>query len=383
MKYVQIATPSVGPEELAALVESLESGWLTQGPKVKAFEEAFAARHQSPHALAVTSCTTALHLAMLALGIGPGDRVVVPSFTWVATANAAEYCGATPVFCDSDPETYNIAPAAFRRLVEEMAGRGQKPKAMVAVHLFGLMAGMDEIMATAGEFGLKVIEDAACAAGAALNGRPAGTFGDIGCFSFHPRKTITTGEGGMLLTADGQLAEKLARLRSHGASLSEEARHHGARPWMLPEFNEVGYNYRMSDLQGAVGLAQIGRLDGFIEERRHWAAWYGRELAGLPWLKLPEAPAGFEHSWQAYVAVVDEKLSPLGRDEIMEAMEKAGLASRPGTHAIHMLGYYRNKYGPQNLPQAGRLYRQSLTLPLHNRMAEEDYRRVADCLKGL
>lgn len=263
-RQIQISVPSTGDEEWQAVREPLASGWLTQGPKVAAFERAFAERHQVKHALAVTSCTTGLHLTLAAAGIGPGDEVIVPAFTWVATANVVLYTGATPVFADVSRETNNIDVADLRRRITP------RTKAVIAVHLFGLCADIPAIRDVLRP-GVLLIEDCACAAGASLNGVPAGGLGEAGVFSFHPRKSITTGEGGMVTTNRGDLALVAERLRNHGASVSEEQRHRGPRPYLLPEFNLLGFNYRMTDLQGAVGLVQLSKLDRFLAERQRWA----------------------------------------------------------------------------------------------------------------
>ena len=222
-RRIQISLPSTGEEEWQACREPLMSGWLTQGPAVAAFEKAFAERHQVAHALATTSCTTGLHLILAAMGIGPGDEVIVPAFTWVATANVVLYCGATPVLADVDPETYNVDPADVARKLTE------RTKAVIVVHLFGLVADMEGIREVLPAH-VRIVEDAACAAGAALDGVPAGGLGDAAAFSFHPRKSVTTGEGGMVTTNDAALAETANMMRNHGASISEEQRHSGPRP---------------------------------------------------------------------------------------------------------------------------------------------------------
>lgn len=377
-RTIQISLPCTGEEEWQACKEPLMSGWLTQGPKVAAFEKAFAERHHVNHALATTSCTTALHLALAALGIGPGDEVILPAFTWVATANAVLYCGATPVFADVRTDTYNIDPEDVARRVTP------RTKAIIPVHLFGLCADMDALRAVLPS-GVRILEDAACAAGAVYKGIPAGGLGDAAAFSFHPRKSITTGEGGMLTTNDPELAEMANMLRNHGASISEEQRHSGPRPYLLPEFNLLGFNYRMTDLQGAVGLTQLSKLDRFIEERRAWASWYTQELAEISWMHTPRVAEGYQHAWQAYVTYVDPESAPFSRNEIMDRLQQKGIATRPGTHAVHMLGYYRDRFDlkAEDYPGARDCDANTMAIPLHNRMTADDYAHVVSTLKGL
>jgi len=376
--HIQIATPSLGEEEWQALREPIESGWLTQGPKVAAFEKAFAARHGVKHAIAVTSATTGLHLALAALEIGPGDEVIVPAFTWVATANVVVYCGATPVFADVNRETFNIDLQDIARRVTP------RTKAVIPVHLFGLCADIDAIRKVLRP-DIRIIEDAACAAGAAWQGRSAGSLGDLGVFSFHPRKSITTGEGGMVTTNDDKLAERVKMLRNHGASVSEEERHRGPRPYLLPEFDLLGFNYRMTDLQGAVGLVQLKKLDRFIDERARMAAQYRSELAEVKWLRLPAEPENGRHAWQAFVTYVDPKITLRPRNEIMEFLQQQGISTRPGTHAVHMLGYYRKRFGfkPDDFPGARDCDRNSMAIPLHNRMTHDDFSYVVKTLHSL
>jgi perosamine synthetase len=377
-RQIQIATPSLGKEEWEALREPIESGWLTQGPKVAAFESAFAQRHQVKHAIAVTSATTGLHLALAALEIGPGDEVIVPAFTWVATANVVIYCGATPVFVDVDRITFNIDLKSLARCVTP------RTKAIIPVHLFGLCADIDAVR-SAIRPDIKIVEDAACAAGAALGDRPAGSLGDLGVFSFHPRKSITTGEGGMITTNDDHLAEQVKRLRNHGASVSEEERHRGPRPYLLPEFEMLGFNYRMTDLQGAIGLVQLTKLDRFIDERAKMAAEYRKDLADLQWLRMPGEPSKGRHAWQACVTYVDPTTAPMPRNQIMETLQQQGIATRPGTHAVHMLKYYRQRFGlrPEDYPGARDCDQHTMAIPLHNKLSSDDYLYVVSALRQL
>ena len=375
IRRIQISLPHTGDDEWQACREPLMTGWLTQGPQVTAFEKQFAERHRVGHALAVTNCTTGLHLVLAAMGIGPGDEVIVPAFTWVATANVVVYCGATPVLCDVDTVTYNIDATDLARKITP------RTKAVIPVHLFGLCADMDAIRAVLPPH-VKIIEDAACAAGASYKGVEAGGLGDAAAFSFHPRKSITTGEGGMVTTNDVELADVANMLRNHGASISEEQRHNGPRPYLLPEFNLLGYNYRMTDLQGAVGLVQLSKLDRFIAERQAWAEYYREGLQSVPWLRMPHFADQGVHAWQAFVTWVDPDNAPMPRNEIMEQLQTAGIATRPGTHAVHMLGFYRDRLGLEadDMPGARACDANTMAIPLHNRMDRADYDYVIKTL---
>ena len=376
-RNIPIGLPSMGLEEWESTKESIMSGWITQGPKVREFEKLFAERHNVKHAFAVSNCTTALHLALVACGVGVGDEVLVPAFTWVSSANAVKYCGATPVFVDIDINTFNIDVNQIKDKITS------KTKAIIPVHLFGLCADIDFIKTNFPD--LKIVEDGACAAGAALHGKPAGGLGDIGCFSFHPRKSVTTGEGGMVTTNNDDMASHMDRLRNHGASISEEQRHHGPKPYILSAFEIVGFNYRMTDIQGAIGVVQLKKLDLFIDERQKWADYYKENLKDIAWLKMPDVPAGYKHGWQSFVTFVDEAKAPMKRNDIMEYLQQNGISTRPGTHAVHMLDAYAKMYNikPSDYPGAFAADQYSMSIPLHNKMVKEDFDYIIHFLKNV
>jgi dTDP-4-amino-4,6-dideoxygalactose transaminase len=378
IRKIQISVPSVGEDEWNAMKGSIDSGWLTQGPRVREFETNFAIKHEVEFALATTSCTTALHLMLAASGIGPGDEVIVPSFTWVSTANAVLYCGATPVLCDVDPITYNIdIHDAVKKITD-------KTRAIIAVHLFGLCADIPTLKSMV-RSDVLVFEDAACAAGAQLDGVFAGNLGDAAAFSFHPRKSITTGEGGMLTTSNPELATKAEQMRNHGAAISEEERHLGSQPYLLPDFNLLGFNYRMTDLQGSIGVIQLAKLDSFIQERDKWAKFYVSELSDISWLCMPFIPPSGGHAWQSFVTRVDETRSPLPRNAIMATLQGLGIATRPGTHSIHLLNYYAKRFGyeKEEFPNSKLCSDTTMALPLHNKMQEEDYVHVVKSIRQI
>lgn len=373
-RSIPLSVPELGDEEWHAVRAPLLSGWVAQGPQVAAFEAEFADKLGCSFALAASSCTTALHLALLALGVGPGDEVIVPSFTWVASANAVLYCGAKPVLADVYPGTYLVTP-------EEVLQRlTPRTKAVVLVHLFGLCVDVAAVRAVLPP-GVHVVEDAACAAGAYWGDTPAGTMGDIAAFSFHPRKSITTGEGGMVTTNDAALAEKVAILRNHG--LSPAPGKHPAH-FMAP-VHDLGYNYRMTDIQAAIGRVQLRKLDSFIETRASGARKYAAGLAHLPWLELPTGPEAARHAWQAYVVMVDPSTAPMSRNALMEHLAALGIQTRPGTQAVHLLEYYATRYGvlPDDLPGATACADQSMALPLHTRMGDDDYDYIIRALNAL
>lgn len=384
MKTIPITKPFFDHTEKDLIGQVLETGWVVQGPKVEEFERLLCAYTGSTHSVATSSCTTALHLALLATGVGPGDEVIVPAFTWISTANVVEYVGAKPVFCDIDLSTFNLNPEAVK------ASLSERTKAIIPVHLFGLCADMRSILEIAEQRGLAVIEDAACALGAWYFEKHAGTMGDAGCFSFHPRKSITTGEGGMLITANEEIATLSSVLRDHGGSITDRQRHDSATSFLLPEFAHLGFNYRMTDLQGALGCAQMDKVDWIMQERRRRAGAYDSALNGCEWLTVPRVPKGHVHGYQAYVCLFVPERPSLDnvehlhseRNRIMAKLQKGGVATRPGTHAVHVQKYYAQKYGiaPDEFPQALLADRLALALPLFPQMTDSDQERVVNAL---
>ena len=379
---IPITKPVFGPEESAAVVKPLETGWVVQGPFVAEFERKFSAFSGAAHAVATSSCTTAMHIAVAALDLKPGDEVIVPGFTWVSTPNVIEYMGATPVFCDIDLATFNIDVAHAATLITP------RTAGIFPVHLFGLCADMDPILDLARKHGLWVIEDAACGFNAWYKGRHCGSFGTMGCFSFHPRKAITTGEGGMLTTADDRLAALSRSLRDHGASRTDHARHHGSAAFLLAEYDRVGFNFRLTDIQAAVGSVQMDRAPWIGSERARVAAAYDAALAAYGWLSTPATPPGYHHGYQAYVCLFRPELPTMAnvdrlhewRNRLMLRLEERGVATRQGTHAPVLQGFYRNKYSIARdaFPQSTIADRLSLTLPLYPGMTSDEQSYVID-----
>lgn len=377
---VPIARTSLTEQEIESVLGPLRSGWLVQGPMAREFEDKWSAFTGAAHSIAVTSCTTGLHLSVVALGLQPGDEVIVPAFTWIATANVIEHQQAKVVFCDIDLETFNMDPAAFEAAITS------RTRGVIPVHLFGLAANMDAIMPIARKHGLWVVEDAACAFGATLHGEHVGAIGDTGAFSFHPRKAITTGEGGMVTLNDAALAEKVRQLRDHGAAISDHQRHLGPRPYLLADHPHAGYNQRMTDFQAALGSAQMERADDIIIERRRLAARYDEAFVDLDWLRTPVKPEGYGHGYQSYPClfqpepVVQEAVRRINnqRNAWMDRLQQQGVSTRPATHAVHMLTYYREKYGltPEDFPNAFAANDCSISLPLFHGMTEAEQDHV-------
>lgn len=370
---MQLTSPKFDESEIEQLRACLDSGWVTQGPMTERFERLIAERHGVKHALATTSCTAALHLATMALGLKPGDEVIVPAFTWVTSAHCAEYVGARAVFADIELATYNIDPAALAAAVTP------RTAAIVAVHLFGQAAPMDEIRTIAKQHGLAIIEDAACAIGTTYKGKPVGTLGDVGCFSFHPRKIVTTGEGGAVTTNDDEIARAVRSLRNHGSTGPQTLLDEPHGPWTMSTFDRLGYNLRLSDIQAAVGVAQMAKLDALLGERWRLAAAYRERLADRNDIVLPCAEDG--HSYQSFVIRITEG-GRKRRNAVMSRLIARDIQTRPGTHAVPLLGYYRTKYGlrEEDFPCATAAENTTITLPLFPGMTSDDIDVVAECL---
>lgn len=373
---INITEPSFDETEVEMVRAALASKWVTQGPMTERFEALIAANQKAAFAMACTSCTAALHLATMALDLKPEDEVIVPAFTWITSAHAAEYVGAKAVFADIDLATFNIDPKALEAAITP------RTKAVVVVHLFGLAASMDEIRALCAPRGIRIIEDAACAIATTYKGEPVGTLGDLGCFSFHPRKVVTTGEGGAVTTNDPALAAAVRSLRNHGATglPSADIEPHG--PWTMANFDRIGFNLRLSDIQAAVGVAQMGKLERLVADRRATAQRYTQMLHGLNDLILPVAGEVEGHTYQSYVIRLAEG-GRKRRNAVMSAMALAEMQSRPGTHAVHRLGYYRDKYGLQatQFPNAVAAEDTTITLPLVPFMRQSDQERVVQVVR--
>jgi dTDP-4-amino-4,6-dideoxygalactose transaminase len=365
---VPFAKPTLRGDEGQAVADVIASGWVSQGPKVQAFEEAFAERVGAAAAVAVSNCTTALSLALYVAGVGPGDEVIVPSLSFIATANAAWTLGATPVFADIDPMTYNLDPAAAERAITPAT------KAIMPVHQVGLPADMDAFLDIAQRHGLQVVEDAACAVGARYKGRPIGSLGPSTCFSLHPRKVITTGEGGMITTQDVAAAERMRKLRQHAMDLSDLARHN-AGGVVFEGYPERGFNYRMTDMQAALGLCQLDALDDILAERARLAARYDAAFAAVPYLETPYTPEYAERTWQSYCLRVLPG-APVGRTELMEILLAEGVPTRRGVMAIHHEGAYPDVVA--DLAQTDAAAADVLMLPLFGHLADEEQDHVID-----
>ena len=372
---IPVAKPFLTEEEAQSAYDTILSGWVTQGPRVAAFEKAFATYVGSRDAVAVSSCTAALHLALRVAGVSEGDEVICPSMSFIATANPILYCGATPVFAEVLRDTYNIDPADAEGRITE------RTKAILIVHQVGMPAQIDVFRSMCVEHKLVLIEDAACAAGSSYRGAKIGCHSDLVCFSFHPRKVITTGDGGMVATSDGTYAERLRRLRQHGMSVNDQIRHE-SRTLILEEYLEPAYNYRMTDIQGAIGIQQLKKLDWLVEERRRIAARYNDAFSDIDCIELPVEPDGCRTNAQSYCVYVRAE-APLNRDQIVQAMLDQDIATRRGVMSIHKEPAYRDTHGHVSLPISEDLSANCIVLPLYVPMEGADIDRVITSFREL
>ena len=401
---IPITKTIFGDEEKEAIVKPLETGWVVQGPNVAKFQNMFADFTGSKYAHAASNCTTALHLGLEAMDITKGDKVIVPSFTYVASANAVEYTGAEVVFCDIDLKTFNIDVQKLDKLLSEcVSGECEGKVAIMPVNLFGLCANMPEIINLAQKYShsnshphkIQIIEDSACGFDGWIGDKHSGTFGDCGCFSFHPRKSICTGEGGMLITDDEDIASKVSQLKDHGASKSDLQRHKEKGGSLLPDFTMRGYNYRMTDMQGALGVCQMDRKEYIMNGRREVASKYDEVLKDISQLVSPYIPENYKHGYQSYVCIFTdgEDISNLTKEQIdrinikrnifMEKLEEMTIATRQGTHAVHTLGYYKNKnnFKDEDFLMSYAADRLSIALPLYAGMTNEEFDYVITNIK--
>ncbi|MGJ0391063.1 DegT/DnrJ/EryC1/StrS family aminotransferase [Microbacterium sp. CGR1] len=371
---INVMIPWLSQEESDAVAEVIASGWVAQGPRVARFEEEFAAAMQAPHAVAVTSCTTALHLALIVAGVGEGDDVIVPSFSFIASANAVRYVGANPVFADVDETTGNVTAATVAAVLTPAT------KAVMAVDQGGVPVDLDAIRTVTDPHGIIIVEDAACGAGSTYNGRPVGAGADIAAWSFHPRKLLTTGEGGMITTSREDWARRAKHLREHAMSVSAADRHQSVLP-PEEEYSEVGYNFRMTDLQAAVGLVQLGRLPAIVARRREIASRYQDAIAEIPGLRAVTDPSYGTGNYQSFWVEVEDGY-PTDREGLLEALALADISARRGIMASHRQPPYRELAADSVLPITERLNDRTLILPVYHSLSAEDQERVIAVLRS-
>lgn len=361
---IPVAKPFLGKEEAQLAYDTILTNWVTQGPRVLEFEEKFAAYVGSKYAVALSNCTTALHLSMIVAGVSAGDEVICPSMSYIATANCIKYVGATPVFAEVNPVTYNIDVEDARKKITP------KTKAILIVHQIGMPADIDAFRALCDEHNLVLIEDAACAAGSSYKDKKIGSHSDLVCFSFHPRKVITTGDGGMITTSNEAYMQRLKLLRQHGMSVNDRVRHLSDKV-IIEDHLEVGFNYRLTDIQAAVGIKQLERLDGLIEERRKIAHRYQKELADIECIRLPKEEPGYFTSYQSFSIFLLPSCT-MQRNDVMQALLDVGISTRRGVMTSHRESAYAEECKDLSLPASEEASDRSIVLPLYVPMSDEE-----------
>ena len=372
---IPIAKPYLTEEEAQAAYDTILTGWITQGPRVQEFEEKFAAYTGARYAVAVSNCTTALHLSLIVAGIGAGDEVICPSMSYIATANAIKYVGATPVFAEVQPETYNLDAGDVEKRITD------KTRAILLVHQIGMPADIDAFKQLSDKYGLKLIEDAACAAGSAYKGSKIGSHSELVCFSFHPRKVISTGDGGMITTNRADYCERLRLLRQHGMSVNDRVRHDASKI-IFEDHVEIGYNYRMTDIQAAVGIKQLEKLDWIVEQRRKIAAAYNQAFSDLNSFRLPLEEEGYFSNYQSYSIYLKPSCS-VPRNSFMQQLLDIGIASRRGIMTSHRETAYKRSQEHAGLAVSEDLQDNSILLPLYVPMQEQEIKYVIACVRSI
>jgi dTDP-4-amino-4,6-dideoxygalactose transaminase len=389
---IPITRPYFDKSEYKLITKPLDSGWVVQGPYVRQFEEKIAEFTGAKYSVATNSCTSGQFIMSQIIGLKPGDEVIVPAFTWISTANSIEFTGARAVFCDIDIRTFTIDISQ----IEEK--KTKNTKALYPVALFGLPANMIEILNIADKYELKVVEDCACGLGGKIGNTHCGLFGEGGILSFHPRKSITTGEGGMIITDVKWIAEKAASLRDHGAVKTDFARHHQKGSFLLTDYPHLGYNMRMTDFQGALGVAQAEKIEWILQTKQKLAKEYNERLKGIPWLRPPFVPDNFQHGYQTYCTLFkpEETLKAINnrdqdkidgfnkeRNKIMYELEEKGIATRQGTHSVHIQQLYEKKYNlkPMDFPASYAADKLTIALPFYPSITEEEIDFLFESLK--
>ncbi len=374
--YIPISKTFISNKSIKEAIKTLKSGWLVQGPKVKEFEKQWSKFTGSKYSIAVNSCTSALLISLKAIDLRYGDEVIVPAFTWISTANVVEQLQCKVIFCDIDLNTFNLDIKELNKKINK------KTKAIIPVHLFGLPFEIQKIKKLQKKYKFRIIEDAACGFGSYINKKHVGKFGITGCFSFHPRKAITTGEGGMVTTQDSKLAKKLIALRDHGAKLNDLVRHKSNKPYVLSDHVEAGYNFRLTDIQAAIAIDQILLSNKIIKDKNKIADFYNKKLKKITWLRLPKVKKNLRHGYQSYVCLFEpEKITKeninkirLKRNKFMDYLHNKGISTRPGTHAVHMLNYYKEKYKikPNDFFKARVANDCSISIPIYSNMKKSE-----------